>query len=188
MLNKNSLQGLLIALFIGIISFFIYKFYIEKNDEFLLDNPNKEEIKVLVNGKSYLLAGGQSLSIPVNSGKNTISCQNKQGNVILKDTFFVITKNKRGLINPSLATYFTFKRYYGHIKNRDSIYRAHRKNINGKEFLGEIGEYNQLVIQDFYYNINQNFPKIINKVDSIESRIKLFRKNQFLEFYRSTFE
>jgi hypothetical protein len=116
MLNKNSLQGLFIAIFIGLISFFIYKFYIQKNDDFLLDNPNEEEIKVIVNGKSYLLAGGQSLSIPVILGKNTISSQDIYGKKILKDTFFVITKNKRGLINPSLSTYFTFRRYYGHIK------------------------------------------------------------------------
>lgn len=188
MLNKNSLQGLCIAISIGLISFFIYKIYIEKNDEFLLDNPSNDEIKVILNGKSYLLAAGQSLSIPVISGKNTISSQDIHGKSILKDTFFVITKNTRGLINPSLSTYFTFRRYYGHIKNMNSLYQAHRRKIDGKEFMGEINEYSQLIIQDFYYNINQNFPKIINKVDSIESRVKLFRKNQFLEFYRSTFE
>jgi len=188
MLSKSPLQGLLVAIFIVLVSILIYNLYIKKNDEFLLDNSSDKQIKVVLNGKDYFLAAGQSLTVPILAGKNTISSQDINGNSILKDTFFVINGNKRGLINPSFNTYITFRRYYGHIKNIDSLYKVHRKRIDGKEFIGEVNEYNQLLIQDFYYNINQNFPKIITKVDSIESRIKLFRKSQFLEFYRSTFE
>ncbi|MDR2121800.1 MAG: hypothetical protein LBP34_01625 [Flavobacteriaceae bacterium] len=188
MSNKNSLWGLLVSISLCVISILIYKFFIEKEDEFLLDNPTENSIKVVFNGETYSLAPGQTLGVPVFSGKNTLSSTYENGDVILKDTFFTVKKTNRGLINPTLSTYYTFRRYYGHIKNIDSLYKTHKTIIDGKEYVGEIKGHKDLVLQDFYFNVNQNFSRIINKVDSIESRVKLFRKNQFLEFYQSTFE
>ncbi len=188
MFDKKSLTGLLIAAVLCVIAVLYYKFFIEKEEEFLLDNPTEETTKVILNKKNYVLAPGQSISVPVQEGKNTISSVSGSGNEVLKDTFFMVSKSNRGLINPTLSTYYTFKRYYGHIKNIDSLYKAHKTYIDGHEYVGKVKEQKGLLIQDFYFNVNQNFPKIINKVDSMESRTKLFRKNQFLEFYQSTFK
>ncbi|MDR1877261.1 MAG: hypothetical protein LBQ84_06520 [Flavobacteriaceae bacterium] len=189
MSGNSSLRGLLVAISLCVISVLIYKFFIEKNDEFLLDNPTEDTINVIFNGENYLLASGQTLKVSVHQGKNTISSvSGKDGKAILKDTFFTLEKTNRGLINPTGSTYYTFRRYYGHIKNIDSLYKANKTIIGGKEYVGEIKEYKDLVLQDFYFNVNEDFPKVINKVDTMESRVKLFRKTQFLEFYQSTFE
>lgn len=188
MSNKKSLIGLLIAVLLCAFSIMWYKFFLENKDEFLLDNPTSASIKVNFNGKNYILGSGQTIKIPVNKGNNTLSSTSEQGNVLLKDTVIYISNLTRGLINPTRANYLTFKRYYGSIKNLDSLYKAHETHIGGKLYVGEIKKYNKVLIQDFYLNINQNFPKIINKTDSIESRVKLFREDQFLEFYQKSFE
>ncbi|WP_128330357.1 hypothetical protein [Apibacter sp. HY039] len=188
MSDKKSLMGLFIAVILSIISFFVYKIFIEKKDSFLLDNPTEKSIDVFLNGDKYVLAPGQTLAVAVKDGRNTISSSTDKGSLILKDTFFNVKRTDRGLINPTLSEYYSFRRYYGHIKNIDSLYKIHKTVIDGDEFVGEIKRYNHLVIENFYYNVNQNFPKVINKVDSVESRVKLFRKNQFLDFYQTSFK
>ncbi|PQL95828.1 hypothetical protein [Apibacter adventoris] len=188
MSNKKSLIGLLIALLICAFSVLWYKFFLENKDEFLLDNPTSEKITVVLNGKKYILGSGQTLSVSIKKGKNTISSIAENGTILLQDTTINIQNFTRGLINPARANYYTFRRYYGHIKNLDSLYKAHKTYIGGKLYVGEIKKYNTVLIQDFYLNINQKYPKIINKTDSIGSRVKLFRENQFLDFYQKSFE
>lgn len=55
--------------------------------------------------------------------------------------------------------------------------------IDGKPYYGNPKHFNQLYTEDFYYNIDENYDKIIKNIDKIESRTKIFRKEDFLNYY-----
>lgn len=189
-MNKNApLYGFIISIVIIIVVYFSYRMFIKNDNEFLLDNPTDQPIEVILNQENYVLAPRQSVVIVLNEGKNYISSTSLK-KVILKDTFFIANPKKdvRGVVNPTHSTYYSFKKYYGALAKVDSLYKAHSSMIDNKLYYGDIKEYHNLYINEFYSNINQDFPKIIKKVDSIETRTKLFRKSQFLEFYQTDFQ
>lgn len=187
-MKNNSLKGLIIALAFCLFSVSVYLLFLKKEDVFLLDNPTDSSIKVVLNNKKYLLGPGQTAKVSIQLGNNTISAKREDSVVLLKDTFFSIENNTRGLINPTLSNYYTFKRYYGYVKNKDSLYNSHHIDIEGKEYKGEIKKYNDLVLQGFSININQEYPKLKKKSDSLTGITKLFRKNQFVEYYETISE
>ncbi|MDR3273293.1 MAG: hypothetical protein LBT29_07420 [Flavobacteriaceae bacterium] len=186
--KKAPLIGFIIGVLLLTTVVSYYKFFLEKEETFLMDNPTEQSLNITLNGKKYFLAPKQTTYIEILDGKNTISAVSKEGDMVLKDTFFLAENSRRCVVNPTLSDYYIFRRYYGYIKNIDSLYKAHKTVIGGKEYFGEIKIDKNLFINDFYFNIDQDFAKIVNKGDSIESRTKIFRKNQFLEFYRSNYE
>lgn len=188
MSKKAPLVGFVISVLLVTATVLYYRFFLRTEETFLLDNPTEQSLNIVLNGKKYSLAPKQTASIEVLDGKNTVSAVSEDGKTILKDTFFLAEKPRRGIVNPTFSDYYIFKRYYGYIKNIDSLYKAHQTTIDGKVYFGEIKASKDLFINNFYFNIDQDFPKIVNKHDSIESRTKIFRKNQFLEFYRSNYE
>ena len=45
-----------------------------------------------------------------------------------------------------------------------------------------------MYIEDFYYNLDEDYDKVIKNIDKIESRTKIYRKQDFLDFYKENYQ
>lgn len=43
---------------------------------------------------------------------------------------------------------------------------------------------NKLYTEDFYYNVNEDYDKVIKNIQKVEFRTKIFRKQDFLNYYK----
>ncbi len=186
--NNPSLKGLFIAILATIAAFAIYFIFLAKPNYYLVDNPTPDTYYFTVNnGEQKILSSGQYLKVDLNKGKNSIKVfdQNKK---ILYDSAFNV-KNQRGLINIAHKDYYVFKQFYGYFRDKDSLIMAQGSiNIDGKPFLGNIKKENKLYSEDFYFNIDEDYDKVIKNIDKVESRTKIFRKQDFINYYNENYK
>lgn len=178
-----STKGLLIALLVCLLAFGVYFLFLAKKNEFLVDNPTSQLYYFKVNkGDEKTISAGQSVKIELNKGENEIQVFDGKKNMLYDSTFTV--KKMRGLLNIAHQDYFIHKQYYGYNISKDSLLLALDKTkIDGKMYLGAPRLFNGLYTEDFYYNVDEDYDAVIKNVQQVESRSKIFRKQDFLLYY-----
>lgn len=183
-MNKSLLGFIIAVVFFGL-AFWVYDFFLKKNEYFLMDNPTSESVSVRWNEQKITLPAYQFVNVNFKNGRNRLQVLFKDS--IIVDTLISIQNPKRFLLNPTRSEYIIFTQYYGYVPNKDSLLKSHQTKVDEKLYFGEIIKTKSLFIKDFYYNINEDFDKIIRNIDSIERRKKIFRKEQFKNYYRETY-
>ncbi|MBP6575729.1 MAG: hypothetical protein KA796_00950 [Chryseobacterium sp.] len=180
-----SIKGLIISLLTMGIAFAIYFVFLSKPNYYLVDNPTPETYYFkLNNGEEKILSAGQFLKVNLDKGKNSIKVfdQNKR---MLYDSAFTVNK-VRGLLNITNKDYYINNQYYGYGLNRDSLMAAKPGiEIDKKQYLGDVKKTNKLYTEDFYYNLDEDYDKIVKNVAKVESRTKIFRKQDFINYYKN---
>lgn len=171
------LTGLMIAVLVVIFSYVVSHFMNQKELEFIIDNPTSEKISVQIDDQNHVIEAHSFKIIGLETGEHTLNGEHK----------FIYDFIHQGVLNPTRSTYYIYKRFYGSVAKKDSVFQnAPVLKIADKEyrFTDTISAY---FIQDFYYNLNENFPDWTNsQKDSlkIDSRKKIFRKEDFEVFYK----
>lgn len=187
-MKKNpSLIGLLIIC--GLIAFILlfYNTFLNKKDGYVIDNPSKKTINIKINDKNYTIAPQQNARIELPKGKTKISYTFNNKNT---DTIIDIVRSS-GLINPTLQDYYTFTRPYGVRKNKDSIFLSKNIAIDNQIYHGIIEKSSKLYIENFYYNLDQDYPRVFIKSGSSDKNTdlsKIFNKENFKQFYFENYE
>lgn len=189
MFKKNpSLIGFIISLIAAFVAFGIYFLFLSKKNEYLVDNPTSNTYYFKINnGEEKIIVGGQYVPIHLEKGKNKIQVfdANKKP---LYDSVFQVNK-LRGLINITHSDYYINRQYYGYGINKDSLLLAlPQTEIDGKKYFGGALKMNKLYTEDFYYNVDEDYDKIIKNIDKIESRTKIFRKQDYLNYYKEYYK
>lgn len=184
-MKKNpTVFGLIITIGIVAISYLIYALFLNKKDSYLIANPSGESIELFIDEKSFVIAPNQITPIELSPGSHSMKFQ-YDGQQI--DTVFEV-KFHNGLINPTKSDYYIFTRPYGAGRNRDSLFTSQTITIDEKVFYGNIQHQNSLYIQGFYYNLDQDYPKVfMNKGEDIDVS-KIFSKEDFKQFYFENYE
>lgn len=186
-MKNPAVKGFLIAVIAVLFSFGIYFLFLEKKDYFLVDNPTENSFYFTVNkGTENIITSGQSVKVSLNKGKNSIAVfdQNKK---LLYDSTFTVTQ-KRGLLNIAHQDYFINRQYYGHLQNKDSLLLLNKLIIDDKEYLGDVKRINRLYSEDFYFNIDEEYDPIVKANQKAESRTKIFRKQDFINYYKEYYK
>ncbi|MDO5654775.1 MAG: hypothetical protein Q4G27_01385 [Flavobacteriaceae bacterium] len=182
-----NLLGFIIALFVTIISLWIYFNYIQKKNYQLIDNPTQQTLQVQIGDNQYIVAPGQQLQISLPTGQYNIQTQTLNDTLSYPQTSFEVTK-QRGLINPTLATYYIYGMPYGPRVNKDSIFENLKTTFKGKTYSGDLQIDSAVYTENFYYNMNENFPGLTIKSENEALRKKIFRENDFKQFYFKNYE
>lgn len=184
-MKKNpALIGLLVTIGIIILSFGIYKFFLEKKDSYLITNPSEQLLKVQLDNQTYSIAPKQTTEIQMDGGKHSLKFDYNGKSV---DTIINVTRFN-AIINPTRADYYVFLRPYGAGRNRDSLFTSQTITIDEKIYHGNIKHFNEIYIQDFYYNLDQNYPKFFLKKGVPTDLSKIFSKDDFKQFYFENYE
>lgn len=180
-----STKGLIFSLLAMALAFAIYFLFLAKRNYYLVDNPTPETYYFKINkGEEKILSAGQFLKVELNKGKNSIVVfdQNKK---LLYDSAFTVNKI-RGLLNITSKDYYVNNQYYGYGLNKDSLFATKPGlEIDKKLYLGDVKKINKLYTEDFYYNLDEEYDPIIKNVAKIESRSKIFRKQDFINYYNN---
>lgn len=181
-------KGLLISVVAVLMAFGIYFFFLAKKDEFLVDNPTENTFYFKINnGEEKTIAAGQNFAIDLKKGSNSIKVFNDAKKLIY-DSGFVVNKN-RGLLNIAHADYYINEQFYGYGLNKDSLIAARKATeIDGKNYLNSPKHFNKLYTEDFYFNINEDYDKVVKNIQKVESRSKIFRKADFLNYYKEYYQ
>ncbi len=183
-----STKGLIFSLLAMGIAFAIYFLFLAKPNYYLVDNPTPETFYFKVNnGEEKILSSGQYLKVDLNKGKNSIEVfdQNKK---LLYDSTFTVNK-VRGLLNITNTDYYINNQYYGYGLNRDSLMASKPGlEIDKKLYLGDVKKIRKLYSEDFYYNLDEDYDRVIKNVAKIESRSKIFRKQDFINYYNNYYK
>lgn len=182
-----NLIGFIIALLICVASLWVYFSYIQKESFHLIDNPTNASIQVTIDDNTYSIAPNQQVQISLEKGKHTISTNADVDSLKLEKTSFE-TKTSRGLINPTFARYYIYGMPYGPNVNKDSIFENLKTTFKGKTYLGDVKIDSALYTEDFYYNMNENYPKMTLKSENESLRKKIFREDDFKQFYFENYE
>ncbi len=179
-----STKGLIISLLVCFVAFGIYFLFLAKKNEFLVDNPTSDIYYFKINnGTEQTIAPGQYFKIELNKGENDIKVFDKEKKLLYDSAFEV--KKVRGLLNIAHKDYFVHTQYYGYNLKKDSLLLALEKTkIDDQLYLGAPKLFNSLYTEDFYYNIDEEYDAMIKNVQKIESRTKIFRKQDFLNYYK----
>lgn len=180
-----SIKGLIISLGFAILSMMIYFWFLKKDNYFVIDNPTSSKIQVNWNDESIILKPFETKKIKVNENKNHLTFINKKGEKL--DTILNI-KGLRGVINPTKTTYYIFTQLYGVVKNKDSIMLSQSTVINNKVYFGNIKKDSSILIQNFYFNLDEPYQKLIKNIDTLERRKKIFREKEFINYYENSFK
>ncbi len=187
-MKKNpSLIGLLVVCGLAVVILFFYNTFLNKKDGYVIDNPSNKTLSIKINDKDYTVAPQQQARVELPKGKTKIAYSFNNKNV---DTVVDITRVS-GMINPTRQEYVTFTRPYGVRKNKDSIFLSNNKAIDNKVYHGIIEKSSQLYIENFYYNIDQDYPKMFIKSTGSEKATdlsKIFNKENFKQFYFENYE
>lgn len=183
-----SIKGLLIALLLTGLSFAVYFVFLSKKNYHVADNASDQTVYMQLDSQEKKIIGaGESLHLQIPNGKHTIKISDKNGNLI-KDTIFTVTK-QRGLINLTGSPYYIYTQYYGYNLNKDSLLAALPKTvIDGKSYYGGAKEFKGLYTEDFYFNVDEDLDKVIKNIQKVETRKKIFRKQDFLNHYQETYK
>ena len=188
MKNNPSLKGLLIASVVFILAFGVYFFFLAKKNYYLVDNPTPDTYYYKINnGSEGVISGGQFVKVDLKKGKNSIKVFN-QNKKLLYDSAFEV-KKVRGLINIAHQDYYVNDQYYGYNLKKDSLLLALDKTIiDGKPYFGGARHFNKLYTDDFYYNVDEEYDQLIKNIDKVESRSKIFRKQDYLNYYKEYYK
>lgn len=188
MKNNASLKGLLIALGAFVIAFAIYFLFLAKKNYYLVDNPTPDTYYFKINnGEEKIITSGQYVHVDLKQGKNSIKVFD-QSKKLLYDSAFDVRKI-RGLLNITHGDYYINRQYYGYNLKKDSLLLALDKTmIDGKPHYGDAKHFNKLYTEDFYYNVDEDYDKIIKNIDKVESRSKIFRKQDYLNYYKEYYK
>ncbi|WP_292008197.1 hypothetical protein [Chryseobacterium sp.] len=188
MKGNPSIKGLLIAILVFVMAFGIYFLFLAKENYYLVDNPTPKTYYFKINnGSEGVISGGQSVQVKLNQGKNSIKVfdDNKK---LLYDSAFQVNKI-RGLLNIAHQDYYINSQYYGYNLKKDSLLLALDKTvIDGKEYFGGAKHFNKLYTDDFYYNVDEDYDKVIKNIEKVEFRTKIFRKQDYLNYYKEYYK
>ena len=176
-----SLLGFIIALLISIASLWIYFSFIQKESYHLIDNPGEQNLFVNIDNQEYIVAPGQQITVNLDNGTHTISVRAENDTVILPESSFEV-KKARGLINPTLSRYYIYGMPYGLDVNKDSIFENLKTTFENKTYLGDLQIDSAVYTEEFYYNMNEEFPGVTLKSENDTLRRKIFRENDFKQF------
>lgn len=181
-------KGLLWSLGFMVLAFFIYYQFLRKKNYYVADNPTDHTYYLQINNEQKkIIAAGQSLHIDLSQGKNRFKIFQPE-NQLLKDTV-VEVKKSRGLINLAAKPYYIYRQYYGYNLNKDSLLLTQDQiSIDGKKYFGGAKEFTGTYTEDFYYNVDEDFDKVIKNIDKVESRTKIFRKQDFINYYNTIYK
>jgi hypothetical protein len=183
-----STKGLIISLLTVMSAFGIYFLFLAKKNSFVVDNPTGNTFYFKINnGREGIIAAGQNVEVDLNKGKNKIEVFDGQKKLLYDSTFAV--NKERGLLNIAHQDYYINEQFYGYNLNKDSLIAARKATeIDGKNYLNTPRHFNQLYTDDFYYNVNEDYDKVVKNVQKIESRSKIFRKQDFLIYYKEYYK
>ena len=184
-MKKNpSLFGFIVALVVNVFAFGIYFLFLAKKNYYLVDNPTPKTYYFKINnGDEKVISAGQYVKVDLQKGKNDIKVFDDAKKLIYDSAFSV---NKiRGLINITNSDYYIYTQYYGYDIKKDSLLeKLGKTNIDGKIYYGGPKKFSKLFTEDFYYNIDEDYDKVIKNIQKTESRVKIFRKQDFLNYYK----
>ena len=181
-------KGLIISVIAVLFAFGVYFLFLAKKNYYLLDNPTGETYYFRLNkGDEKIIAAGQMLKVNLNKGKNGIQVFDGKKE-LLYDSAFVVNKN-RGLLNIAHQDYYINEQFYGYGLDKDSLLSARKTTvIDGKKYVNAPKHFNKLYTDEFYYNIDEDYDKIVKNVQKVESRTKIFRKVDFLNYYKEYYK
>lgn len=188
MKNNPALRGFVFALLAAILSFGIYFMFLAKKNYFLVDNPTTGTYYFRINkGDEKIITAGQSVPVELSKGKNEIQVYDSQKK-LLYDSAFQVNK-LRGLLNIAHQDYYINTQYYGYNLNKDSLLVAlGNTKIDGQVYLGAPKKFSKLYTDEFYYNVDEDYDKVIKNIQKVESRTKIFRKQDFLNYYKEYYK
>ncbi len=183
-----ALKGFIISLFVVAIAFGVYFFFLAKKNYYLVDNPTPDTFYFKINnGNEKIISSGQYLKVELNKGENNIKVMDQKKNLLYDSAFTV--KKMRGILNIAHQDYYINTQYYGYDIKKDSLLLAlGTTNIDGKSYYGKPKHFNGLYTEDFYYNIDEEYDKIIKNIQKVESRTKIFRKQDFLNYHKEYYK
>lgn len=181
-------KGLIISVIAVLFAFGVYFLFLAKKNYYLVDNPTGETYYFRLNkGDEKIIAAGQMLKVNLNIGKNGIQVFDGKKE-LLYDSVFVVNKN-RGLLNIAHQDYYINEQFYGYGLDKDSLLSARKTTvIDGKKYVNAPKHFNKLYTDEFYYNIDEDYDKIVKNVQKVESRTKIFRKVDFLNYYKEYYK
>ncbi len=187
MKKNTSLFGFLIAILAVAVSFGFYYLFLEKKNYFLVDNPTSNTYYFKINnGDEKIITSGQSVKVNLNTGENHIKVFDEKKSPLFDSSFVV--KKTRGLLNIAHQDYYINRQYYGHITNKDSLLLLNKVMIDGTPYMGDLKHVNRLYCEDFYFNIDEDYNRLIKSIDKVESRTKIFRKQDFINYYKEYYK
>ncbi len=183
-----SAKGLIISIITVLVAFGIYNFFLAKRNYYLVDNPSEQTYYFNINnGAEKIITAGQKVQVELKKGNNQIKVLNGEKKVLF-DSAFVVNKN-RGLVNIAHQDYYINEQFYGYGLNKDSLIAVRpRTTIDGKLFVNAPVRFNKLYTDAFYYNIDEEYDPIVKNIQKVESRTKIFRKADFLKYYKEYYQ
>ena len=183
-----STKGLIISVITVFVAFGIYNFFLAKRNYYLVDNPTEKTYYFKINnGEEKTITAGQKFQVDLNKGKNQIKVFDNQKKMLF-DSAFTVKKN-RGLLNIAHEDYYINEQFYGYGLNKDSLIATRRQtNIDGKMYVNTPVRFNKLYTDDFYYNIDEEYDGVVKNIQKVESRTKIFRKFDYLNYYKNYYK
>ena len=176
-------KGLLWSLLSFGMAFGIYFLFLKKENSYLADNASLQTMYLSINGGAVLsVAPQQSIKVNLNKGKNQVKLLDEQQKPVF-DTTFEVHKT-RGLLNLAKVDYYINRQYYGYNVNKDSVFLISKTQIDGKLYQGDVQKTKAFYSEKFYYNLDEDYDPIIKNIDKLESRSKIFRKTDFINYYK----
>lgn len=182
-----SFIGFLIALLVTILSLVVYFEVILKKSYYLIDNPTKATLNVTIDQNKYVVSPGQELKINLEKGQHTLEVASEVDSLNFPASTFEV-KRVRGLINPTRSVYFIYGLPYGPMVDKDSIFGKLKTTYQGKTYLGDVKIDSTIYNEDFYYNLDEDFPAFTRKSENDTLRKKIFRVGDFKQFYFENYE
>ena len=188
MKNNPALKGFIFSVLAFAFAFGVYFLFLSKKDYYLVDNPTPDTYYFKINNDAEkIITAGQYIKVDLNKGSNKIKVLDKDRKP-LYDTAFSVKKT-RGLINISKNDYYIHTQYYGYDVKKDSLLLAlGTTQIDGKSFLGKPERFKGIYTENFYYNIDEDYDKVVKNIQKVESRSKIFRKQDFLNYYKEYYK
>ena len=188
-MKKNpAVTGFVVALVTVAAAFGIYFLFLAKKNEYLVDNPTPKTYYFRINnGEQQIIAAGQYVKVALGQGKNDIKVYDATRKLLYDSAFQV--NRLRGLLNITHSDYYINTQYYGYNLNKDSLLIAlGTTQIDGKRYFGAPKHFNSLFTDRFYYNVDEDYDKVIKNVQKVESRTKIFRKQDYLNYYKEYYK
>lgn len=185
---SESGKGFIIALLVFFAAFGMYYLFLAKPNYYVVDNPTHNTYYFKINnGTEKIISAGQTVQVDLKKGKNEIKVFDREKKMLFDSAFNV--KKIRGLVNIAHQDYYINTQYYGYNLNKDSLLQAKKINvIDGKQYFGGADKFDKLYTDDFYYNVDEDYDKIIKNIDKIESRTKIFRKQDYIDYYHTYYK
>ncbi len=188
MKNNAPLIGFITATGVMLLAFAVYFIFLAKKNEYLVDNPTPKTFYFKINnGEEKIITSGQYVKVDLNRGeKNSIKVFDDKKKLLF-DSAFNVTQY-RGLLNITHSDYYVHRQFYGYVQNKDSLLMSSTFEIDGQKYPGFVTHHKKLYVEDFYYNLDEDYDPLIKNIDKLESRTKIYRKQDFLDFYKENYK